>query len=96
MTIARTSLLAAALLASTALPALAQTRAETLRHVTGAAINTLDPNIPGSTREAFGLSLLTYDRLLSFGKKQLDGKWVLISTPSSRSWPRAMPSAPTA
>jgi len=76
MTTARTSLLAAALLASTALPALAQTRAETLRHVTGAAINTLDPNIPGSTREAFGLSLLTYDRLLSFGKKQLDGKWV--------------------
>ena len=47
-----------ALLTSTALPALAQTRAETLRHVTGAAINTLDPNMPGSTREAFGLSLL--------------------------------------
>ncbi|MFN3671391.1 MAG: ABC transporter substrate-binding protein [Bosea sp. (in: a-proteobacteria)] len=68
--------LATALLASTALPALAQTRAETLRHVTGAAINTLDPNMPGSTREAFGLSLLTYDRLLSFGRKQLDGKWV--------------------
>ncbi|MDP3319118.1 MAG: ABC transporter substrate-binding protein, partial [Bosea sp. (in: a-proteobacteria)] len=76
MSILRTAGLVAALLASTALPALAQTRAETLRHVTGAAINTLDPNIPGSTREAFGLSLLTYDRLLSFGKKQLDGKWV--------------------
>ncbi|POR51841.1 ABC transporter substrate-binding protein [Bosea psychrotolerans] len=79
MTIVRTSWLAAALLTSTALlasPALAQTRAETLRHVTGAAINTLDPNIPGSTREAFGLSLLTYDRLLSFGRKQLNGKWV--------------------
>ncbi len=26
----------------------AQTRAETLRYVTGASINTLDPNIPGS------------------------------------------------
>lgn len=66
----------AALLASTALPALAQTRAETLRHVTGASINTLDPTMPGSTREAFGLSLLTYDRLVSFGRKQIDGKWV--------------------
>lgn len=78
MKLANKTWLAAALLASTALavPAKAQTRAETLRHVTGAAINTLDPNIPGSTREAFGLSLLTYDRLLSFGKKQLDGKWV--------------------
>ena len=30
----------------------AQTRAETLRYVTGASVNTLDPNIPGSTREA--------------------------------------------
>jgi peptide/nickel transport system substrate-binding protein len=79
MMIVRTGWLAAALLTSTVLlasPALAQTRAETLRHVTGAAINTLDPNIPGSTREAFGLSLLTYDRLLSFGRKQLNGKWV--------------------
>ena len=28
----------------------AQTRAETLRYVTGASVNTLDPNIPGSTR----------------------------------------------
>ena len=36
--------------ALTALPALAQTRAETLRHVTGASINTLDPTMPGSTR----------------------------------------------
>ena len=43
--------------ALTALPALAQTRAETLRHVTGASINTLDPNMPGSTREAFHKNL---------------------------------------
>jgi peptide/nickel transport system substrate-binding protein len=66
------------LIGSTALTSVAQaqTRAETLRHVTGAAINTLDPNIPGSTREAFGLSLNTYDRLVSFGRKQLNGKWV--------------------
>jgi len=32
-------------------PAQAQTRAETLRYVTGATVNTLDPNIPGTTRE---------------------------------------------
>jgi len=54
----------------------AQTRAETLRYVTGASVNTLDPNIPGSTRESFALSLSTYDRLVSFGRKQLNGKWV--------------------
>src|SRR6202163_2011895 len=57
-------------------PALAQSRAETLRYVTGASVNTLDPNVPGSTREAFAISLSTYDRLVSFGRKQLNGKWV--------------------
>ncbi|MDX2201295.1 MAG: ABC transporter substrate-binding protein [Hyphomicrobiaceae bacterium] len=57
-------------------PAQAQTRAETLRYVTGAGINTLDPTMPGSTREAFALSLSTYDRLVSFGRKQLNGRWV--------------------
>lgn len=69
---------AAAVLAflTAAAPAHAQTRAETLRYVTGAAVNTLDPNIPGSTREAFAVSLSTYDRLVSFGRKQLNGKWV--------------------
>lgn len=56
--------------------AYAQTRAETLRYLTGAAVNTLDPNIPGSTREAFAVSLSTYDRLVSFGRKQMNGKWV--------------------
>src|SRR6202166_4292542 len=54
----------------------AQTRAETLRYVTGASVNTLDPNVPGTTREAFAVSLSTYDRLVSFGRKQLNGKWV--------------------
>ena len=54
----------------------AQSRAETLRYVTGATVNTLDPNIPGTTREAFALSMSTYDRLVSFGRKQLNGKWV--------------------
>ncbi len=56
--------------------ALAQSRAETLRYVTGASVNTLDPNVPGTTREAFAVSLSTYDRLVSFGRKQLNGKWV--------------------
>jgi peptide/nickel transport system substrate-binding protein len=59
-----------------AAPALAQTRAETLRYVTGATINTLDPTLPGTTRESFAVSLATYDRLVTFGKKQLEGKWV--------------------
>src|SRR4030081_2181179 len=54
----------------------AQPRSETLRYLTGASVNTLDPNIPGSTREAFAVSLSTYDRLVSFGRKQLNGKWV--------------------
>src|SRR5579859_5204865 len=57
-------------------PVSAQSRAETLRYVTGASVNTLDPNVPGSTREAFAVSLSTYDRLVSFGRKQLNGKWV--------------------
>src|ERR1700675_1436462 len=60
----------------TAGPVSAQTRAETLRYVTGASVNTLDPNVPGTTHEAFALSLSTYDRLVSFGRKQLNGKWV--------------------
>src|SRR3954465_2628157 len=73
---------ASSVLATTALlliataPSQAQTRAETLRYVTGASVNTLDPNIPGSTRESFALSMSTYDRLVSFGRKQLNGKWV--------------------
>jgi peptide/nickel transport system substrate-binding protein len=66
-------LFALALLASAAH---AQSRAETLRYITGASVNTLDPNVPGSTREAFAVSMSTYDRLVSFGRKQLNGKWV--------------------
>src|ERR1700756_1816045 len=57
-------------------PSQAQTRAETLRYVTGASVNTLDPNIPGATRESFALSMSTYDRLVAFGRKRLNGKWV--------------------
>ena len=67
----RLSLLAAALLAGTVLchPAHAQSRAETLRQVTGNAVNTLDPTLPGSTREAFGISMNVYDRLVTFERK---------------------------
>jgi peptide/nickel transport system substrate-binding protein len=67
---------AALALSSQSEPVRAQSRAETLRYVTGASVNTLDPNVPGSTREAFAVSLSTYDRLVSFGRKQLNGKWV--------------------
>ena len=69
-------LVAAVALLLAVAPVKAQTRAETLRYVTGASVNTLDPNVPGSTREAFAVSLSTYDRLVSFGRKQLNGKWV--------------------
>src|SRR5258707_7624583 len=68
----------------------AQTRAETLRYVTGASVNTLDPNIPGSTRESFAVSLCTYDRLVSFGRKQLNGRSVFdLDTISNTHLPRA-------
>ncbi|HLX15524.1 MAG TPA: ABC transporter substrate-binding protein [Bradyrhizobium sp.] len=70
------SAVAALLLWLAAEPVRAQSRAETLRYVTGASVNTLDPNVPGTTREAFAVSLSTYDRLVSFGRKQLNGKWV--------------------
>jgi len=58
----------------------AQSRAETLRYVTGANINTLDPCVPGSTRESFGLSMNVYDRLFTFGRKKVDGNWVFDPT----------------
>jgi peptide/nickel transport system substrate-binding protein len=65
----------AALLAGGA-PAMAQSRAETLRYVTGATINTLDLTMFGSTREAFGLSMNVYDRLFRFGRKKVADYWV--------------------
>ena len=54
----------------------AQTRQETLRVVTGATINTLDSTVLNATRESLGLSVNTYDRLVSFGRKQVNGNWV--------------------
>lgn len=58
----------AALLTS---PALAQTRAETLRQVSGKTINTLDPTTIGATRESLGFSVNIYDRLLRFGRREV-------------------------
>jgi peptide/nickel transport system substrate-binding protein len=65
----------AAFLVGGGVPASAQTRAETLRYVTGATINTLDTTMPGATREAFGLSMNVYDRLFSFGRKKVGDNW---------------------
>src|SRR5258708_20404239 len=36
----------------------------------------MEPNSRGWSRESFALSLSTCDRLVSFGRKQLNGKWV--------------------
>ena len=65
-----------ALLAGGAAPAMAQSRAETLRYVTGATINTLDTTMFGATRESFGLSMNVYDRLFRFGRKKVADYWV--------------------
>jgi peptide/nickel transport system substrate-binding protein len=63
-------------LASMPVIAQAQTRAETLRQVTGNNIPTLDPTTPGATREAFGVSTSIYDRLVAFDRKKENGVWV--------------------
>src|SRR4029450_4375304 len=66
----------AALLAGGAAPAMAQSRAETLRYVTGATINTLDTPMFGATRESFGRGMNVYDRLFRFGRKKVADYWV--------------------
>jgi peptide/nickel transport system substrate-binding protein len=65
----------AALLAAMPGAARAQSRAETLRQVTGNAVNSLDPTAPGSTRESFGIAMNVYDRLVAFGRKEIPGGW---------------------
>jgi peptide/nickel transport system substrate-binding protein len=60
--------------------ALGQTRAETLRYVTGNNINTLDPTVQGTTREAFGVSMQVYDRLFAFGRKRVGDNWSFDAT----------------
>src|SRR5260370_29447813 len=69
-------LICAACLLSASITVQAQTRAETLRQVTGNNINTLDPTTPGATREAFGVSTSTYDRLVAFDRKREAGVWI--------------------
>ena len=70
-----------ALLAMLPAAAQAQTRAETLRQVTGNNIPTLDPTTPGATREAFGVSTSIYDRLVAFDRKRDEkGVWVFDRT----------------
>jgi peptide/nickel transport system substrate-binding protein len=80
MTISRRSVLQAATgaawLATWPEMAFAQSRAETLRYVTGNNINTLDTTMLGATRESFGLSMNVYDRLFAFGRKKLGNNWV--------------------
>ena len=60
--------------------AFGQSRAETLRYVTGNTINTLDTTMPGATRESFGLSMNVYDRLFSFGRKKFGEYWTFDPT----------------
>jgi len=52
-------------------PVLAQTRAETLRQVSGKTINSLDPTKIGATRESLGFSVNVYDRLITFGRREV-------------------------
>ncbi len=73
--------------------AFAQTRAETLRYVTGAAVNTLDPTMPGSTREAFGISVNVYDRLSPSAASSATATGSSTSTTSAASSPRRSTSA---
>lgn len=67
-------------LATASSPAFAQSRAETLRYVTSGSVNTLDPTSPGSTRESFAIATSTYDRLVGFDEKVVDGHKVFDLT----------------
>ena len=57
----------------------AQSRADTLRYVTGNTINTLDCTMFGATRESFGLCMNVYDRLFRFGRKRYGADWIFDS-----------------
>ncbi len=60
--------------------AFGQTRAETLRYVTGNTINTLDCTVLGSTRESFGLCMNIHDRLFKFGRKAVGDHFTFDAT----------------
>ncbi|MEF2074056.1 ABC transporter substrate-binding protein [Consotaella aegiceratis] len=57
----------------------AQSREETVRYVTGGAINTLDPMMLGATPQSVQLSTGVYDRLIAFDRKPRDdGSYVFV------------------
>lgn len=68
--------LALGLTSGLTLPSFAQSREATLRHVMGGNVNSLDPTVPGASRESAGLSMSIYDRLIRFGRKQVNDQWV--------------------
>lgn len=55
---------------------LAQSRQATLRQVMAGNVNSLDPSVQGASRESAGMSMSIYDRLVGFGRKQVNGNWV--------------------
>ena len=78
MSIKRRTLLGTVAGAAMAAPwadAQAQSRAETLRYITGGTVNTLDTTQPGATRESFGIGMNVYDRLFAFGRKKQGADW---------------------
>jgi peptide/nickel transport system substrate-binding protein len=60
--------------------AVAQTRNETLRYVTGNNINSLDPSVLGAIRESSSVAMQLYDRLFTFGRKKVGNNWVFDAT----------------
>lgn len=71
---------ASSLALGTAGTASAQSRAETLRHVMGGVVNSLDPTALGGNRENFSMSVNIYDRLCSFTRKPVSGGFVFDMT----------------
>lgn len=57
-------------------PASSQARSDTLRHVMGAVFSSLDPSFAGATRESFPFSVNVYDRLASFGRREVSGGYM--------------------
>lgn len=53
----------------------AQDRRATLRHVMGGGVNSLDSSLLGASRESYCVTMSVYDRLISFGRKMVDGQW---------------------
>ncbi len=80
MVVKHSVILAISALYMTLNPAAAQTRAETLRHVTGSTINTLDPARLGATSESLGFSTNVYDRLVTFERKRTGEGWAFDPT----------------